>query len=328
MCDVSFIEKDLKTVFKLAPGQSAPFLFYTIYFIDLTKPESFPPTFTVERLVKSSKLICRASGAGGGLSDSYISKAAARSQYIIVAIDNYKSIGSFVLARVDEEDKKGIYVEASCNTPSTYSSVTRTPDEYTKRRKAIEDMVAKMSDDECISKLRELGKNVIIGAFKLNESLYRGTIVKKTIEQETLVDDALKPITMEINIRTAQLLKLVMFKYANTQGFKHVYNSAASLAVMQFHSRNGMVLRSSNCDSPDSIADEFAGLKLDQRGEFTDNLVKSGKFKLDKTQAYPMKLCNYDFDILAAEALDHTLNVMIKACKKGFTIEEVNSIRL
>ena len=322
---MSATETQMKAVINLKPGESAPFLFYTVHFIDLSLPETFPPKFTIEGLLKYSRQICRSGMSGGGLSESYIKKSVEHSRYLIIASDKTgKHVGAFVLARMDHDDPRGIYVEASCNTP--FASLSRDSDELITKKAQFEKELTDLSPDQraeaTIQQLKTYGKTVLKGQYNMKPSLYEGVLIKNK-----LAGLKLEPVTENVNVRTAQLLKLLMFKYANKIGIKHAYNAAASSNIANFHARNGMVLRSANCDEPDSVADKFASIP-DGKVQYMETLVNTGKFKLDKTGSYPMKLCNFDVSLMLAELQHHTLNVLIRVLKNGFTLEDVMNISL
>jgi hypothetical protein len=319
------VQNEMKDVINLKPGESSPFLFYTVHFIDLSMPETFPPKFTIEGLLKYSRQICRSGMTGGGLSESYIKKSVDQSRYLVIASDKTgKHVGAFVLARMDHDDPRGIYVEASCNTP--FPSLTRDSDELMIKKAQFEKELKDLSPDQraeaTIQQLKTFGKSVVKGQYSNNPSMYESVLIKKKLEALKL-----QPVIENVNVRTAQLLKLLMFKYANKIGLKHAYNAAASSNIANFHARNGMVLRSANCDQSDSVADQFASATGD-RVQYMEKLVKEGKFTLDKTGSYPMKLCNFDVSVMLAELQHHTLNVLIRVLNNGFTLEDVLDISL
>lgn len=316
------IEKDMKKVINLAPGESTKFLFYTVYFCDLTKQETIPEWFNIETFVRNSYQICRSGGTtGGGLSTSYIKQALAVSRYLVIAADEENNIGAFVFGHIDDIDPRGIYVEASCNTVN--ATLEKKPKEYELKTAQFKEQVKVMSAEEIVDRLKTLGKEASVHQIKANPNIYRSVLAKRMLENLNL-----KPIEEKLNVRTAQLLKIALFKYANKIGIKHAYNSAASVSVAQFHARNGMLLRSANCDEPDEVAEEFSRVPYEDKPKYIEDAVKSGKFKADKTGSYPMKLCKYNIDVLFTEVVHHTATTVLRITSKGFTMEDINSINL
>jgi hypothetical protein len=106
---------------------------------------------------------------------------------------------------------------------------------------------------------------------------------------------------------------------------RHAYNSASGVDAAKTHARNGMTLRSANCGQPDQLAELFSKIPLNDKGQYMERMVKEGKFKLDDSGAYPMKLCNYTFNVLFSDLLDHTIGSLMKLEEAGFNTEDIRS---
>ena len=116
----------------------------------------------------------------------------------------------------------------------------------------------------------------------------------------------------KINIRTAQLLKLTMYNYLKSLGFKYFYNSGLTAEIAVLHSRNNMVIRRTNCGVPDPLDEELKKVPLEDRAEFIEkhNIV-------DKYGYYLMKLCDVDVkSLFEKDLVPHTLAVVNKLLSK------------
>jgi hypothetical protein len=319
------IEQEMLDVVNLTPGQSAPFLFYTVHFIDLQNPVGFEDK--IESLLKDTTVICTR-GSAGGLPASYIAKAQAKSRYLVVAIgkdpndDEATPVGAFVLARPDHDDPAGIYVEAMCNIQST--TLTREHPLFNESKAKLTAEVNNLSKQELVDEYNlnsPPGKQITVQKLAMMEKTYRSVVAKRRLDALDL-----KPTEAKVSIRTAQLLQLALFNYANrVLNMKHAYNAASGIDAAKTHARNGMTLRSANCGQVDQLAEQFSAVPLEEKAEYMQNLVKEGKFKLDASDSYPMKLCNYNFNKLFANLLDHTLVTLTKLENAGFNTEDIRS---
>jgi hypothetical protein len=308
------IEEEMINVVNLEPGKSAQFLFYTVHFVDLHDPKTFPqePENLLELVANSFSSICNKGTSG--LTGSFLRKAIDKSRYIIVAIGASGNIGSFLLARPDTQDPKGIYVEASCNaTNALYREnplVVEKTEQYQKE-------VSQLTPEQILEEYNSHPDNkrtVTLPMFKQNANLYIKSLISRRIKSQRI-----EPLKANVSIRTAQLLKIALFNYVKRElKMKHAYNAASSPEVAKFHSRNGMVLRTTNCQMPDQIAETFGRLPLDERVPYMKGLVQKGEFKLDSTDSYPMKLCDYNFNALFHELLEHTMASLARLEKVGF----------
>jgi len=313
------VEQEMLNVINLQPGDSTTFLFYTVHFIDLQNPVGFEED--IDTLLKNTGTICTR-GAAGGLTPAYIAKVQARSRYLVVALgnDDSRSVGAFVIARPDHNDPAGIYIEASCNLQS--ADLTRKHPRYDEEEARNRAEVARLTKEELIEEFNLRSPPAKhIKTLGVNEKTYRSIVVKKRMEALQL-----EPIVSRISLRTAQLVKLTIFNYANkTLGMRHAYNSASGVDAAKTHARNGMTLRSANCGQPDQLAELFSKIPLNDKGQYMERMVKEGKFKLDDAGAYPMKLCNYTFNVLFSDLLDHTIGSLMKLEEAGFNTEDILS---
>ena len=308
------IEKDMIKVVNLAPGQSAPFLFYTIHFIDLKNPIGFDKD-SIKKIVKGSATICRR--VSGGLSLSYLEKSVERSSYLLVAI-NTKSgtVGSILLAERDRDDPTGIYVDAVCNTP--HAQVTRENPLFVQQKDLLTLEINSLTDKEILvefNKPKQPSQQIqSIQPNRLN--YYKSLLVDRRLKELNIEPDT----RIKLNLRTAQLLQLTLFNYCNrVLNIKHAYNAAAGVDAAMLHARNGMTLRSEKCNQPDQLAERFNLLSTDKKKQ----LIESGTLKTDSSGSYPMKLCNYNFNVLLADLLDHTIKAIIKVEENGFSMDDI-----
>ena len=320
------IEHDMINVVNLKPGESAPFLFYTIHFVDLQNPIGFDEE-QIKKIIKETRPICNR-GSLGNLPLSYMEKSLARSRYMLVAINNGPisikfgmSLGSIVLAVPDHDDPEGIYVHASCNTTSANLRGTNPLFQQMHDKVTLE--VDDLKDEEIIL---EYYNKRIPGLKAINMPI---TPVDRKGYKEMLVSGRLnalkinKVIWFNVSLRTAQLLKLTLFNYCNTYlNIKHAYNSAAVVDAAMLHARNGMTLKTAKCNQPDQLAERFNSLSTDKKRQ----LIESGTLKKDSSGSYPMKLCNYNFNVLLANLLTHTINAIQKLEQEGFTMDDILAV--
>jgi len=346
------IEQEMLNVVNLKPGQSAPFLYYNVYFIDLQNPIGFEEDIDI--LLKNTHFICNRL-EGGGISANYVRDAQANSRYLVVAINKTASrekrhmgqVGAFVLAIQDKTDPEGIYVEASCNIRS---SVSRENPQYLEARARHTAEVALLTNEEVVEEFNRTRPSLSTKILTLEEMLESKSLVKSLattgprivgvnrdsrfvrsllVKRRLDIDNITEKIVTNMHFRMAQLLKLTLFNYANHHlGIRHAYNSASGVSAAKTHARNGMTLRSANCGQPDQLAEQYSKIPLDDKGQYMERMAKEGKFKRDDTEAYPMKLCNYNFNVLFADLLDHTIGVLIKVEKAGYNTEDILSFNM
>jgi hypothetical protein len=312
------IEKDMIKVVNLAPGESAQFLFYTIHFVDLQNPIGFDKD-KIKQIIKDSTSICRRGSAGLPL--SYLEKAVEKSRYLLVAINNNENltVGSILLAVPDSDDPAGIYVDASCNTENAY--VTRENPLFKQQKDLLALEINSLTDDELLVEFN----STRTPAQKIQSILSKDRPRHKSL----LVNRRLKALNIEehtrikLNLRTAQLLKLTLFNYCNrVLNIKHAYNAAAGVDAAMLHARNGMTLRAEKCNQPDQLAERFNLLSTDKKKQ----LIESGTLKTDESGSYPMKLCNYNFNVLFADLLHHTLKAIEKVEQEGFSMDDILAV--
>jgi hypothetical protein len=252
------IEKEMIDVVNLNPGESTKFLFYRVYFIDL-KASPFltqDPEHPKNKFLTSIDEPCR-----WDIKQGYFQKVLRDSEYAIVCICNdgskWSGIKSFVLAKRDPLDPKGIYIHLTCNNKLT---------------KDIED--------------------------------FRQSPLPASAKRWR------KTISVPIKIRTGMLLTLAMFNYAKHHlGIHHAYNAAASINLVKVYKNDGYSLRTTNCDEDDDISLQFNELPSDQLLEYTESQVKSGRYKKDLSDSYPMKLCKYNFNSMFKVLFDNTIQI-------------------
>jgi hypothetical protein len=312
------IEKDMINVVNLAPGESAPFLFYTIHFIDLKNPIGFDKD-KIKQIIKDSTSICRRGSAGLPL--SYLEKAVEKSRYLLVAINNNESltVGSILLAVPDSNDPAGIYVDASCNTDNGH--VKRKNPLFAQQKDLLALEINSLTDKEILVEFNKPKQpSQQIQSIQPNRLNYYKSL---------LVDRRLKALNIEehtrikLNLRTAQLLKLTLFNYCNrVLNIKHAYNAAAGVDAAMLHARNGMTLRTEKCNQPDQLAERFNLLSTDKKKQ----LIESGTLKTDSSGSYPMKLCNYNFNVLFADLLHHTLKAIENVEQEGFSMDDILAV--
>lgn len=118
------VEREMINVCNLLPGQRTKFLFMTVYFVDLHK-QSFPETDednpTYKYLKNAFKDACGMRPGAAGVNKKYIEKSVARGDYAMLAMCgdpvNKESGGkAFLIATLDKQDPKGIYVDLVCNS--------------------------------------------------------------------------------------------------------------------------------------------------------------------------------------------------------------------
>ena len=114
------IEKEMIDVVNLKPGESTKFLFYRVYFIDL-KASPFltqDPEHPKNRFITTIEEPCR-----WAIKQDYFQEVLRDSEYAIVCICNdgsdWSGMKSFVLAKRDPHDPKGIYIHLTCNNELT-----------------------------------------------------------------------------------------------------------------------------------------------------------------------------------------------------------------
>ena len=114
------IEKEMIDVVNLKPGESTKFLFYRVYFIDL-KTSPFltqDPEHPKNKFITEIEQPCRWS-----IKPAYFQEVLSDSEYAIVCIcndgTNWSGIMSFLLAKRDPLDPKGIYIHLTCNNALT-----------------------------------------------------------------------------------------------------------------------------------------------------------------------------------------------------------------
>ena len=311
------IEEDMIKVVNLAPGESAPFLFYTIHFIDLKNPIGFDKE-QIKKIVTSSATICRR--ASSGLSLSYLEKSIERSSYLLVAINTEsRTVGTILLAERDSDDPTGIYVDAVCNTPHAY--VKRENPLFTQQKDAIRSEINLLTHDELVVEFNKPKQP--------SQQIKNIPPNKLDYYKSLLVDRRLKALNIDreminkLNFRTAQLLQLTLFNYSNkVLNITHAYNAASGVDAAMLHARNGMTLRTVNCGQPDQLAERFNLLSTDKKRQ----LIESGTLKTDSSGSYPMKLCNYNFNVLFADLLDHTLKSLIRVEQEGFSMDNILAV--
>ena len=307
------IEQDMINVVNLKPGESAPFLFYTIHFVDLKNPIGFDED-RIKKIIKDSYKICKRRGS---LPLSYLEKSVARSRYMLVAINNngLSNTGSVLMAVRDRDDPEGIYVHASCNTEFAYVKRKKHP-LYKQMHDKVTLEVDDLTDQEIILELNPKCKLIPI------PPQYR-PIYKSMLVSGRLTALNIEKKDIKISLRTAQLLKLTLFNYCNTYlNIKHAYNSAAEVDAAMIHARNGMTLKTVKCNQPDQLAERFNSLSTDEKRQ----LMESGTLSKDSSGSYPMKLCNYNFNVLLANLLTHTINAIQKLEQEGFTMDDILAV--
>ena len=311
------IEKDMIKVVNLAPGESAPFLFYTVHFIDLKNPIGFDKE-QIKKFVKSSVLICKR--VSSGLSLSYLEKSVERSSYLLVAINKESgTVGSILLAKRDRDDPTGIYVDSVCNTP--YAYVKRENPLFTENRAVLTSEINRLTDDELLvefNKTRAPAQQIQKIQPK-DRARNISTLVIRRLKELNIEQE----IHIKLNFRTAQLLQLTLFHYCNKKlNIQHAYNSASGVDAAMLHSRNGMTLRTVNCGQHDQLAERFNLLPTDKKRQ----LIESGTLKTDSSGSYPMKLCNYNFNVLLVDLLDHTIKGLINVEENGFSMDDLLAV--
>ncbi len=334
------LEADMLKVVNLEPGQSEKFLFYTIHFIDLHNPVGFNQD-ALQGMVANAFTICKRGSSS--LSDTYLNDALTNSRYMLVAINHVSerplAVGSILLARDDAVDPKGIYVEASCNTPN--AGVNYESPEYTAAVRSVTQQVEKLTPEEVIAEYNALMVKVPVMQHKVGRPLtealskkYKSMIVSRRLKTMNIT----KPDPIKFSLRTAQLLKLTLFNYAKKALHKeHVYNAAAGTTAAITHATNGMTLRTAKCGQPDQPAEKFterfASLSKEQQKMLLDEIFSKKTFdpykfniQLDSSGSLPMKLCNYNFDVMYAELLQYTIKKMLELFEKGVNIDDILAI--
>ena len=320
------IEKDMIKVVNLKPGESAPFLFYTIHFVDLQNPIGFDEE-QIKKIIKETQPICNR-GSLGNIPLSYMEKSLARSRYMLFAINNGPisikfgmSLGSIVLAVPDRDDPEGIYVHASCNTTS--ANVRSTNPIFQQMHDKVTLEVDDLKDEEIIL---EYNNTLSPGSKEINMPIppqYRPIYKSRLVGRRLTALNIEKGKQINLSLRTAQLLKLTLFNYCNTYlNIKHAYNSAAVVDAAMLHARNGMTLKTVKCNQPDQLAERFNSLPTDKKRQ----LIESGTLRKDSSGSYPMKLCNYNFNVMLADLLDHTIKAIQKVEEKGFTMDDLLAV--
>jgi hypothetical protein len=112
-----------------------------------------------------------------------------------------------------------------------------------------------------------------------------------------------------VKLRIGQLLQLTLLNYAFTKfGMTYAYNNACSSTVAVQYGRNGWLPSSTNCGTPDVVADKFP-TKYSLMKSYIDK-------KIEEKQIVPtnvgirMKLCKRTFNDSFRELLHHTIDVM------------------
>lgn len=114
-----------------------------------------------------------------------------------------------------------------------------------------------------------------------------------------------------VHLRLGQLMFLGLLNYSRIYlGKKHVYNHAGDINLVSLYGRNHWKLGDKLCDQLDEVSINFPKPSDYQKMEaYTLDFISKGKI-IQTNHGTKMKLCNFNFNILFAELMEHTYTVI------------------
>jgi hypothetical protein len=127
---------------------------------------------------------------------------------------------------------------------------------------------------------------------------------------EIIVDDPMAPKGNRfIKLRLGQLMFLGIANYCKGIGKKHIYNHAADISLIPYYGRNMWLPGLKGCDQEEDISKGFPSDPSEMIG-YVKGIEACGSYKPDINSGYRMKLCNYDFNVMFADLLKHTEDIV------------------